>query len=124
MRLHVVLGLQVACEQLAQGALAKLPRDSNRNRVVNRCALTGLPWGFLRRFGLSRAGCRRERLAGPSVRHTPSAQGRPPPLGPARPPSRKAGRSAAQAIGGMSPREHKGASLEHELGHPLQSMRA
>lgn len=48
----------------AQNALAKLPRDSNPNRVTNRCALTGRPRGFLRKFGLSRIAFREKALAG------------------------------------------------------------
>jgi small subunit ribosomal protein S14 len=35
-------------------ALQKLPRDSSRLRQRNRCALTGRPRGFYRKFGLSR----------------------------------------------------------------------
>ncbi len=35
-------------------ALQKLPRDSNPNRQRNRCALTGRPRGYYRRFGLGR----------------------------------------------------------------------
>ncbi len=35
-------------------ALQKLPRDSSKARYRNRCALTGRPHGFFRRFGLSR----------------------------------------------------------------------
>lgn len=35
-------------------ALQKLPRDSSRSRQRNRCALTGRPRGYFRRFGLSR----------------------------------------------------------------------
>jgi small subunit ribosomal protein S14 len=38
--------------------LAKLPRNSARNRVRNRCALTGRPRGFHRKFGLSRIALR------------------------------------------------------------------
>ncbi len=34
--------------------LQKLPRDSSRSRQRNRCALTGRPRGYFRRFGLSR----------------------------------------------------------------------
>lgn len=48
----------------AQTALAKLPRDSNPNRVTNRCGLTGRPRGYLRRFGLSRIAFREKALAG------------------------------------------------------------
>ncbi|NND80801.1 MAG: 30S ribosomal protein S14 [Gammaproteobacteria bacterium] len=35
-------------------ALQKLPRDSGRTRQRNRCALTGRPHGYYRKFGLSR----------------------------------------------------------------------
>ncbi|AKQ63441.1 SSU ribosomal protein S14p (S29e) [Myxococcus hansupus] len=48
----------------AQDALASLPRDSNPNRVTNRCALTGRPRGNLRRFGLSRIALREKALRG------------------------------------------------------------
>ena len=34
--------------------LQKLPRDSARTRQRNRCALTGRPRGYFRRFGLAR----------------------------------------------------------------------
>ncbi len=39
--------------------LQKLPRDSSVSRHRNRCAMTGRPRGFYRRFGLSR-NCLRE----------------------------------------------------------------
>lgn len=35
-------------------SLQKLPRDSGKTRQRNRCALTGRPHGFFRKFGLSR----------------------------------------------------------------------
>ena len=35
-------------------ALSKLPRDAFPSRVQNRCALTGRPHGYLRKFGISR----------------------------------------------------------------------
>lgn len=38
----------------AMMALQKLPRDSSKSRIRNRCALTGRPRGYYRRFGLSR----------------------------------------------------------------------
>jgi len=38
----------------AMMALQKLPRDSSKSRMRNRCALTGRPRGYYRRFGLSR----------------------------------------------------------------------
>jgi small subunit ribosomal protein S14 len=34
--------------------LADLPRNSAKNRVRNRCAITGRPRGFHRKMGLSR----------------------------------------------------------------------
>lgn len=36
-------------------SLQKLPRDSSRSRMRNRCAATGRPRGFYRKFGLSRS---------------------------------------------------------------------
>jgi small subunit ribosomal protein S14 len=38
--------------------LAKLPRNSAKVRVRNRCALTGRPRGFHRKFGMSRIALR------------------------------------------------------------------
>jgi small subunit ribosomal protein S14 len=38
----------------AQAKLEKMPRDTSHIRVRNRCALTGRPRGFLRKFGLCR----------------------------------------------------------------------
>lgn len=38
----------------AQKALQKLPRDSSKSRLRNRCAITGRPRGFYRKFGISR----------------------------------------------------------------------
>ena len=35
-------------------ALQKLPRNSNPNRVKTRCAETGRPRSYMRKFGLSR----------------------------------------------------------------------
>ncbi len=35
-------------------ALDKLPRNSSAVRLHNRCALTGRPKGYMRRFGISR----------------------------------------------------------------------
>jgi small subunit ribosomal protein S14 len=38
----------------AQRALTELPRDSSKIRVRNRCAITGRPRAYIRRFGFSR----------------------------------------------------------------------
>ncbi|MGH1426329.1 MAG: 30S ribosomal protein S14 [Arenicella sp.] len=35
-------------------ALQKLPRDGAKTRQRNRCAMTGRPHGYYRKFGLSR----------------------------------------------------------------------
>lgn len=40
--------------QQAQVALQKLPRDSSRSRIRNRCGLTGRSRGYYRKFGLGR----------------------------------------------------------------------
>ena len=34
--------------------LSRLPRNSNPNRMHNRCKLTGRPKGYIRQFGVSR----------------------------------------------------------------------
>ena len=44
--------------------LQKMPRDGSPSRVVNRCALTGRPRGFIRKFGLSRLATRELALSG------------------------------------------------------------
>lgn len=38
----------------AMMALQKLPRDAAKVRQRNRCAMTGRPHGYFRKFGLSR----------------------------------------------------------------------
>jgi len=38
--------------------LAALPRNSAKNRLRNRCGLTGRPRGYYRKFGLSRIAVR------------------------------------------------------------------
>ena len=38
----------------ARAKLQKLPRDASPVRLRNRCALTGRPRGFFRKFGLGR----------------------------------------------------------------------
>ena len=42
----------------AQLKLAMLPRNGSRTRIRNRCALTGRPRGFYRKFRLSRIALR------------------------------------------------------------------
>ncbi|MBK8805675.1 MAG: 30S ribosomal protein S14 [Bacteroidales bacterium] len=44
--------------------LQKLPKNSNPNRLHNRCSLTGRPRGYIRHFGLSRIQFREMASAG------------------------------------------------------------
>ena len=44
--------------------LDKLPRNSSRVRLHNRCMLTGRPKGYMRMFGISRVAFRKMALAG------------------------------------------------------------
>ena len=49
---------------LAQRKLNKLPRNSSKVRLRNRCAITGRPRAYIRRFGLSRLTFREMALDG------------------------------------------------------------
>ena len=42
----------------AQLAMQKMPRDASATRIRNRCAVTGRPRGYYRKFGLSRIALR------------------------------------------------------------------
>src|ERR1700741_1024688 len=44
--------------------LAELPRNSSPTRIRNRCALTGRPRGYKRKYGVSRLTFRELALAG------------------------------------------------------------
>ena len=48
----------------AQRQIARMPRDASATRVKNRCALTGRPRSYYRKFGLSRIALREEALKG------------------------------------------------------------
>lgn len=48
----------------AQKKLQQLPRDANPIRLRNRCALTGRPHGFYRKFGLARTKLRETTMRG------------------------------------------------------------
>jgi small subunit ribosomal protein S14 len=48
----------------AQSKIAKMPRDASATRYRNRCALTGRPRAYYRKFGLSRIALREEALLG------------------------------------------------------------
>ena len=43
---------------IARLKLAQLPRDSNKNRIRNRCEVTGRPRGVYRKFRMSRISLR------------------------------------------------------------------
>jgi small subunit ribosomal protein S14 len=45
-------------------ALQKLPKNSSRVRVHNRCNLSGRPKGYMRQFGVSRINFREMALKG------------------------------------------------------------
>lgn len=45
-------------------ALDKLPRNSSRVRLHNRCKLTGRPKGYMRKFGICRVQFRQMALEG------------------------------------------------------------
>lgn len=45
-------------------ALDKLPRNSSKVRLHNRCKLTGRPKGYMRKFGISRVTFREMASAG------------------------------------------------------------
>ena len=53
-----------AQRELAQAQLQALPRDSNPIRLRNRCAITGRPHGYYRKFGLSRTKLRETAMRG------------------------------------------------------------
>lgn len=45
-------------------SLSKLPRDSSPSRKRNRCALSGRPHGYYRKFGLARIKLREAAMRG------------------------------------------------------------
>ena len=51
-------------QQAAMVALQKLPRDSSPVRQRNRCAISGRPRGFYRKFGLGRNKLREAAMRG------------------------------------------------------------
>ncbi|MDP2138994.1 MAG: 30S ribosomal protein S14 [Candidatus Didemnitutus sp.] len=48
----------------AQKKLQKLPRNSSKVRIRNRCSMSGRPRGFKRKYGVSRLTFRELALAG------------------------------------------------------------
>jgi len=58
------MGLSEEERAAARTSLNKMPRDSSPSRLRNRCALTGRPHGFYRKFGLSRNKLREAAMRG------------------------------------------------------------
>jgi small subunit ribosomal protein S14 len=50
--------------QEALHKLQTLPRDASPSRLRNRCAITGRPKGYFRKFGLARNKLREQAMAG------------------------------------------------------------
>jgi len=50
--------------EAAIAKLQSLPRDSSASRLRNRCAITGRPRGYYRKFGLSRTKLREATMRG------------------------------------------------------------
>ena len=60
-------GLRLLADRLLPEAIArldKMPRNSSKIRVRNRCQMTGRPRGYYRKFGLSRIALRDLALRG------------------------------------------------------------
>jgi small subunit ribosomal protein S14 len=62
----IILNLDSSDEERwnAQIQLQKLPRDSSKSRLRNRCQITGRPHGVYRKFKLSRIKLREEGMKG------------------------------------------------------------
>lgn len=56
--------LDMAAREELMGRLQKLPRDGSATRIVNRCAMSGRPRGYYRKFGVSRIALRELALEG------------------------------------------------------------
>ena len=63
---RVISDRNTSPDDLAQAleALQRLPRDSSPVRLRNRCAITGRPRGYFKKFGLSRNKLREETMFG------------------------------------------------------------
>ena len=62
----VVMNKKLSLEERfkAQQKLSKLPRNSAKNRVMNRCRITGRPHGVYRKLKISRIALRQLGLQG------------------------------------------------------------
>lgn len=53
-----------AAREAAQQQLQAMPRDASKSRLRNRCAITGRPRGYYRKFGLGRTKLREATMRG------------------------------------------------------------
>ena len=62
----IVMDKKITLEERfkAQQKLAKLPRNSSKSRVMNRCEITGRPHGVYRKLKISRIALRQLGLQG------------------------------------------------------------
>ena len=62
----IIMNKTVSLEERfkAQQKLSKLPRNSAKNRVMNRCQITGRPHGVYRKLKISRIALRKLGLEG------------------------------------------------------------
>ena len=62
----IVMNKQLSLEERfkAQQKLSKLPRNSSKTRVMNRCQITGRPHGVYRKLKISRIALRKLGLEG------------------------------------------------------------
>lgn len=61
-----ILNPDVSFDELmaANAQLSKLPRDSSKSRIRNRCSITGRPRGVYSKFGLGRSKLREHTMQG------------------------------------------------------------
>ena len=62
----IVMDKKISLEERfkAQQKLSKMPRNSSKTRVVNRCQITGRPHGVYRKLRISRIALRKLTLEG------------------------------------------------------------
>ena len=62
----IIMDKKVPLEErfIAQQKLSRLPRNSSKTRVVNRCQITGRPHGVYRKLKISRIALRKLTLEG------------------------------------------------------------
>tara|TARA_Y100000992_G_scaffold268409_1_gene207546 strand:+ start:565 stop:870 length:306 start_codon:yes stop_codon:yes gene_type:complete len=62
----IVMDKKISLEERfkAQQKLSKLPRNSAKNRIMNRCQITGRPHGVYRKLKISRIALRKLGLEG------------------------------------------------------------